>query len=375
MPILTGLSGNEMYCLNKKGYLPGDLVVGNSVWSLGVMSSLTSAARTVAGGEIHEYTKWISDGRSTAVDKLIKEVKQRGGLGVTGMTTELVTSSFGIEFISIGSTMHRQEGAAEEFEFSTAADGQGLYCQLDCGFRPISFVFGNVAYSVGIGGGIMGALRSFGRGEVKEWSQVFDTTRHLALERIVQHAREHKANAVLGIQTTIAPFQMATEMIMVGTASHHPDLPAEYTEHPITSDLTNEEMWNLIHLGYCPVSLVLGVSVYSLGIGNSFSAFFKSFVSGEIPEITNLVYDARENAIAKIARDVEKIGADRVVGIKTYIKEIANGVIEFMAIGTAVKKMPHIKTLSENLPPQAIIKDVDTLIQPSVLNTAYTLTK
>ncbi len=375
MSVITGLSGNEIYCLHKKGYSAGDLVVGNSVWSLGLFSQMSSAVKTVAGGEIHEYTDWISNGRKTAVDKLTKEVKNRGGLGVTGMTSEIIRSSNGIEFISVGSTIHRSEGAVEEFEFSTSADGQGLYCQLDCGFHPISFVFGNVAYSVGLGGGAMGTLRSLRRGEVKEWSDIFDKTRHLALERIVKHAVEVKANSVLSIQTTLAPFMGVTEMIMVGTASHHPALPAEYTERPITSDLTNEEMWNLIHLGYVPVSLVLGVSVYSLGVGNSFSAFFKSFSTGEIPEVTNLVYDARENAISKIARDMERVGADRVVGVKTYIKEISNGVIEFMAIGTAVKKIPNIVTLSDTLPPQAIIRDVDTLIQPMFGSSAMNLSK
>ena len=375
MPILTGLSGNEIYCLHQKGFSPGDLVVGNSVWSLGLASQIGSLAKTVAGGEIHQYTEWINNGRLTAVDRLLKEATQRGGVGVTGVTSELITNTSGIEFISIGSTLHRGETQGEPFEFSTAADGQGLYCQLDCGFRPINFVFGNVAYSIGLGGGVMGTLRSMGRGEVKEWSDIFDTTRHLAIERIRQHAIENKANAVLSIQTTIAPFQGVQEMIMVGTASHHPELPAEYTDNPITSDLTNEEMWNMIHLGYCPVSLVLGVSVYSLGIGNAFSAFFKSFSTGEIPEVTHLVYDARENAIAKVARDVERVGADKAVGIKTYIKEIANGVIEFMVIGTAVKKIPGVKTLSPQLPPQAIIKDVDTLIQPGMLSTAQTLTK
>jgi copper chaperone CopZ len=36
--------------------------------------------------------------------------------------------------------------------------------------------------------------------------------------------------------------------------------------------------------------------------------------------------------------------------------------LEFMAIGTAVKKIPGIKTQSAMLPPQAIIVDKDTWI-------------
>ena len=40
MGIMTGLSGNEMYCLALKGYTPGSLVIGNSVYSLGFLGSL-----------------------------------------------------------------------------------------------------------------------------------------------------------------------------------------------------------------------------------------------------------------------------------------------------------------------------------------------
>jgi hypothetical protein len=37
-------------------------------------------------------------------------------------------------------------------------------------------------------------------------------------------------------------------------------------------------------------------------------------------------------------------------------------VIEFLAIGTAVKRMQGIVTRSEQLPPQAIIRDKDTFV-------------
>lgn len=367
MPIVTGLSGNEMYCLDQKGYQPGDLVVGNSVWALGFVSGVTSLARTIAGGEVTQYTEWINSGRRRAFEKLMREAEQRGGHGITGVTSELVMHPVGLEFLSIGSCLHRpEEPSGGQLQFSTSADGQGLYCQLDCGFRPIQFVFGNVAYSIGLGGGLAGALRSLGRGEVKEWSEIFNKTRHLALERISQQAREVGANSVVGIRTTITPFYGTREMIMIGTASHHPNLPPEFTKDPITSDLTNQEMWNIIRQGYCPIRLVLGVSVYSIGLKGSFSSLFRSFVSGEIKEMTSLIYDARENAVAKIARDAEACGADDVVGVKTYIKNLSNGVVEFMAIGTAVKRIPGIETLSEQLPPQAVMHDTDTFVEPQL---------
>ena len=44
MPIMTGLSGNEIYCLGLKKFAPGELVVGNSVHSLGFLGGLVMSA-------------------------------------------------------------------------------------------------------------------------------------------------------------------------------------------------------------------------------------------------------------------------------------------------------------------------------------------
>ncbi|MBX9693575.1 MAG: heavy metal-binding domain-containing protein, partial [Cyanobacteria bacterium] len=205
-----------------------------------------------------------------------------------------------------------------------------------------------------------GALRSLKSGEVVEYSDMLNKTRHLALERISEEAREAGANAVLGIQTVISPLAGMQEMLMTGTASYHPNLPAEYSRTPITSDLTNEEMWNIIHAGYCPIKLVLGVSVFSIGIAGGFKAMMKSFVRGEVKELTYLIYQARIKALSMIADDATACGGEDVLGVKTYIYDMGGGIVELLAIGTAVKKIPGIKQQSENIIPQAIIKDVET---------------
>jgi uncharacterized protein YbjQ (UPF0145 family) len=357
---MTGLSGNEMYCLHLKGFAPGELVIGNSVYSLGFIGSLGAGLQTIAGGEVEQVTRLIHDGREQALKRMIGEAEKHNAVGITGVNSELVNQSGTIEFLSIGSTIHHEGASGEKLAFSTSADGQELYCQLDCGFMPVKFAFGNVAYSIGLGGGILGAFRSLARGEVREYSDVFNETRHRALRRITEEAVHAGANAVLGIQTSILPFGGMQEMVMIGTASRHGALPPECSQHPITSDLTNEEMWNVIDMGYVPIQLVLGVSVYSLGLVGSVTAGFKQFVRGEIEEMTTLLYEARDNAIRRIRADAELCGADDVVGIKTYVYHLGSGIIEFMALGTAVKKMPGFKTLSGNLPPQAVIKDKDT---------------
>ncbi len=359
---MTGLSGNEMFCLAKKGLEPGELLVGNSVWSMGFGGAISAGFKTLAGGEVHEVTEIIHEGRQASFDRMVAWTDLRGAVGITGVTSELIQHGAGSEFLSIGSSVHRPGVNASHLEFSTSADGQELYCQLDAEFQPMHFAFGNVAYSIGLGGGIKGAFRSLGRGEVKEYSHVFNHTRHLALERIKADARRYGANCVVGINTTIVPFGGMQEMVMIGTASKHALYPELHGNDPATSDLTCEEMWNLAHLGFMPIELVLGVSVYSLGFVGGMSAFFKAFKRGEIDELTKLVYEARENALQHIMDDAARVGADDVVGIKTYVYELGGGMIEFMAIGTAVKRIPGAKTLSDNLPPQAVMRDKDTFV-------------
>jgi uncharacterized protein YbjQ (UPF0145 family) len=366
MPVMTGLSGNEIYCLHLKGLAPGDLVVGNSVYSLGFVGSLGAAGQTFFGGEVTQITNIIHEGRLESYQRMVKEAQQRGGIGITGVTSELTMFKGNIEFLSVASCLHREDGQPEALRFTSSADGQELYCQLDSGYSPIKFAFGNVAYSIGMGGGLLGGLKSLGRGEIKEFSDAFNLTRHLALNRIVADARSVGANAVVGIQTITKPFQGVQEMMMMGTASHHPKLPPEFTQNPVTSDLTNEEMWNLTNMGYAPLKLVLGTAVYSLGLVGGFTAALKAFSRGEINELTTLIYDAREHAIGLIAAEAQAIGADDVVGIKTHIHE-HGGLIEFMAIGTAIKRMPGMGTVSPTLPPQAIIQDKDTWISPQSL--------
>jgi uncharacterized protein YbjQ (UPF0145 family) len=388
MPIMTGLSGNEMFCLNLKGYSPGELVIGNSVFSMGFAGALGAIGRGLMGGEVTEITNIIHEGRIEAYDRMAREAEKHGGVGITGVTNELRTFHGHSEFLSVASTLHRSNATRndaarnETIDFSTSADGQELYCQLDAGFTPVKFVFGNVAYSVGVAGGIMGKLKSIARGEIKEFSDVFNRTRHLALDRIVAEARAAGADAVVGIETRTLPFAGVHEMLMMGTASRHPALAvihappgntvsyqsapsatkhAAYPGQPVSSDLTNEEMWNIVHMGYMPLKLVLGTAVYSLGVIGGIKAMLKGFSRGEIPELTSLIYDAREHAISLIRDEADAIGADDVVGIRTHITEFA-GLLEFLAIGTAVKRVPNVTTLSPTLPPQAIMKDKDTWI-------------
>lgn len=362
--VVSGLSGNEMYCVDKLGYRPGDLLVGNSVYSLGLMGSIGSGLKSMVGGELTQITNMISQGRHLSMQRLVGEMQKAASHGATSMTSELIFHGGNAEFLSVASSVYQKEGVPER-TFTTAADGQELYCQEDAGYQPLSFVMGNVAYSIGIGRGIGGMFKQLVKGEVKQYSDIFTTTRNLALQRIKDEARSIGANAVVGIKTSILPFGATgvQEMLMVGTASRHSmHDPVFETLGVTTSDLTAEETWNLAQMGYAPLELVLGTSVYSMGFVGGFMAGLKNFVKGEISELTELIYSAREESLGKVKAQAEAIGAEDVVGVKTYIYDLGGGMIEFLAIGTAVKRTGEAGTRTEQLIPQAIIRDKDTFV-------------
>ena len=358
-PRISGLSGNEIYCMHLKGYEPVGIVVGNSVRSMGFIGGLTSGVRGVIGGEIPEITQIIHEGRQSAYDRMVAEVKDGAAHGAVGVASELRNLAGNTEYLFVGSSV--RHGDTNEF-FTSAGDAQELYCHIDAGYIPKRNVFGNIANSMGAIGGIIGGLKTMVRGEIKEFSDIFNATRHHALERAVKEARRAGANAVVGIRTSVERFNGAHEMFMSGTAAINPALPAQASQDPVTSDLTGEELWSLTAMGFAPVKLLMSTSVYSLGAIGGLKSMFKGFVKGEISDLTTLVYDAREHVFDRIEQEAAQLGADQVVGIKTYIVELGSGLIEFVAVGTAVRLMAGLAVATPQLPPQAIVRDKDTWV-------------
>lgn len=359
--IISGLSGNEIYCLSLKGFAPGELTVGNSVRSLGIAGSVGSSLKTLAGGEIENITHMISEGRHAAIQRMAEEAQKHGASGVSGVTSELKTLSGYMEFLSQGTSV----GAQGQLPFFTSsASGQELYCHLDAGYRPMHFVMGNVAYALGIGRGVLGGLRTMAKGEVREYSEMYNRIRHLALWRMKEEASRIGANAVVDVKIEIRPFGPGVvELLMTGTAAFHP----RFSQGPVppqqvvTSELTGAELWNLAKLGYAPVELVMATSVYSIGLVGGIGTMFSGFVQGELEELTRLIYHARENCIQLIRHEAQQLGAERVVGNRLQIRELAPGLIELIGSGTALRKLDNITPHSPELIPQAIIRDEDAL--------------
>ncbi|MBC8739752.1 heavy metal-binding domain-containing protein [Paraburkholderia sp. UCT31] len=348
--VISGLGGNEAFCLRQKNLRPGQMVIGNSVQSLGFMSSIGAGMRNLAGGECPQVTKLVKDGRDAALARLQAEADQVGATGITGVMSELTSFEGYMDFLSTGSAVHSRDDS--HHPFTSSFDGKELFCMMDAGYQPRRFAFGNIAYSVGMGGSLSGALKSMMRGEIPEFSAILNQTRHSALQRMLAEAKAAGANAVVGVEIDLLPFMGFHEMLMTGTAAYHPAINAS---SPVSCDLTCDELWSLTQMGYVPVKIVMGTAVYSLGLAGSITSFFKSFKRGEIPELTSMMYEAREHALDLLEQEAQAAGADEILGTDLYIHDFGGGIVEFLAVGTAVRKADGVTTESPVLPAQAAV--------------------
>ena len=199
------------------------------------------------GGEVKQVTEAINQGRVNAFARMVGKAQSHRASGVAGVTSELRYQGGHPEFLFVGSCVHSSSPPSPSSPFFiVAGNAQELFCHWDAGFQPVDHVFGNIAYSVGMSGGMKGWLKSWGRGEVEQYSDIFNKTRHVALKRITDQAIQDQTNAVVGIRTVVREFHLTPdEMLMTGTASRHFGLPESTIKCPVTSDLTGEEL-----LGY-----------------------------------------------------------------------------------------------------------------------------
>ena len=82
--------------------------------------------------------------------------------------------------------------------------------------------------------------------------------------------------------------------------------------------------------------VVSGSTVRAKHIGKDIMAGFKNIIGGELKAYTELIAEAREDAIARMVREAESLGANAVVNVRFSTSSVAQGAAELFAYGTAV---------------------------------------
>jgi uncharacterized protein YbjQ (UPF0145 family) len=85
------------------------------------------------------------------------------------------------------------------------------------------------------------------------------------------------------------------------------------------------------------LGLVQGSTVQSKHIGKDLMAGFRGIVGGEMKGYTEMLDDARAQAVSRMIAQAEKLGADAILGVRYATSAITQGAAEILAYGTAVK--------------------------------------
>lgn len=85
------------------------------------------------------------------------------------------------------------------------------------------------------------------------------------------------------------------------------------------------------------IGLVRGNTIRAKHIGKDIMAGLRHIVGGEIKEYAEMLTDAREEALQRMVKEAENMGANAIVGTRFTTSMIMKGAAEILAYGTAVK--------------------------------------
>jgi len=82
--------------------------------------------------------------------------------------------------------------------------------------------------------------------------------------------------------------------------------------------------------------LVQGNTIRAKHLGRDIAAGFKNLVGGELRGYTELLTEARRQAIERMISQAEQLGANAVVNVRFTTSAVTQGAAELYAYGTAV---------------------------------------
>jgi uncharacterized protein YbjQ (UPF0145 family) len=83
--------------------------------------------------------------------------------------------------------------------------------------------------------------------------------------------------------------------------------------------------------------IVQGSTIRAKHIGKDLMAGLKNIVGGELTGYTELLVEARKQAMDRMVSQAREMGANAVVNVRFSTSSVAQGAAEILAYGTAVK--------------------------------------
>jgi len=219
----SDLSVNEFLLVKAAGFEPLGLVVGSSIYHIGLQMRNWGSNQ-----ELDVLTQAMYEARELAMTRMEEEADQLGADGVVGVRLDVSRYEWGAdlaEFIAIGTAVRHAEGvlhrAPNGRPFTSDLSGQDFYTLLSAGYRPLGLVMGTCVYHVAHQG-LGGWFNRVGRNtEMPNFTQALYDARELAMERMQAEGEAIEAEGIVGVQLNEGSHGWGSHVIeyfAVGTA-------------------------------------------------------------------------------------------------------------------------------------------------------------
>ena len=222
----SDLSVNEFLLVREAGFRPVGLVLGTSVYHVGLQ-----VGRWSKNMELDKLTKAMYHARELAMTRMEAEAEMLGADGIVGVRLEIEFKEFGgdlAEFVAIGTAVVADSppptGAwrnNKNLPFTSDLSGQDFWTLIRAGYAPLGMVMGSCVYH--IAHQRMGSmLGNIGRNvEIEQFTQALYDARELAMSRMQAEAEALHAEGIVGVQLRQHSHTWGshtTEFFAIGTA-------------------------------------------------------------------------------------------------------------------------------------------------------------
>jgi len=198
----SDLSVNEFLLVKQAGFDPLGLVVGSSIYHIGLQ-----LRRWGKNQELDVLTQAMYHARELAMTRMEEEADSLGADGVVGVRLDIGRYEWGehmAEFIAIGTAIKHREGklhrAPNGRPFTSDLNGQDFWTLMRAGHRPVGMVMGSCVYHVAHRGFLQSMKQAGQNVELVNFTQALYDARELAMARMQTEAEHVEAEGIVGVQ-------------------------------------------------------------------------------------------------------------------------------------------------------------------------------
>ncbi len=219
----SDLSVNEFLLVREAGFRPLGLVLGSSIYHVGLQ-----IGRWSQNMELETLSQAMYHARELAMTRMEAEADALGADGIVGVRLEIEFKEFGndlAEFIAGGTAVKSDDKGNwrndENKPFTSDLSGQDFWTLIQAGYAPLGMVMGSCVYHIAHQGAFR-AMGNVGRNvEIPKFTEALYDARDLAMSRMQAEAEQLKAEGIVGVQLLSLAHKWGghtTEFFAIGTA-------------------------------------------------------------------------------------------------------------------------------------------------------------